>query len=57
MVVVEKGRSSVDRRVLEEDRHVGGIRKRNTNHDDNRPKGVKMIDCPLLEDERRQQLI
>lgn len=55
--MVEKGRSSVDRKVLEEDRHVGGIRKRNTNHGDNRPNGVKLIDCPLLGGERRQQLI
>lgn len=56
-MVVEKGRSSADRKVLEEDRYVGGIRKRNTNHDDNRPRGVKLTDCPLLEDERRQPLI
>lgn len=55
--MVETVRSSVDRRVLEEDRHVGGIRKRNTIRCGYKPKDVKLIACLRVGGKRGQYLI
>lgn len=52
VAVVEKVRSSDDRRVLEEDRFLRGNCKWDTIRFDSRWKGVKLIAYPLVAGER-----